>query len=107
MNTTEVLPTRFRPDSNLAAESDTPSNTQDRPNSPHQDHPPTMLLRVDSSPVKLLTLRELCDWYIERVLIQCGGKRKDTARALGIGRTSLYRYLKKSDREKRDGDWPQ
>jgi DNA-binding NtrC family response regulator len=31
------------------------------------------------------------------MLNRCGGNREATAQFLGIGRTSLYRYLKKLD----------
>jgi transcriptional regulator of acetoin/glycerol metabolism len=40
-------------------------------------------------------LDEMCDWYIQCTLQCFGGNREATARALGIGRTTLYRYLKK------------
>ena len=42
-----------------------------------------------------LTLRELQDLYVGRVLEMCNGNRQKTAQILGIGRTSLYRHLKR------------
>lgn len=40
-----------------------------------------------------ITLEELQDQYIQRILGLCKGNRKQTAKVLGIGRTTLYRYL--------------
>lgn len=40
------------------------------------------------------TLQELRDLYIDRVLDMCEGNHSRAARILGIGRTTLYRYLK-------------
>jgi DNA-binding NtrC family response regulator len=68
-----------------------------------QDRSRRMTHGADSTTVKFLTLDEVCDRYIRCTLNRCGGNREATARALGIGRTSLYRYLKKLDREKREG----
>lgn len=39
------------------------------------------------------TLKELEKIYILKILEQCGGKQKDTAKILGIGRTTLWRKL--------------
>jgi ActR/RegA family two-component response regulator len=36
--------------------------------------------------------------HIQRVLEMCNGNRVRTAQVLGIGRTSLYRFLKRSDK---------
>jgi DNA-binding NtrC family response regulator len=47
-----------------------------------------------SAPV---TLQELQDLYIQRILALCKDDRKQTARVLGIGRTTLYRYLKRAN----------
>jgi DNA-binding NtrC family response regulator len=44
-----------------------------------------------------ITLQEFQDLYIQRVLALCKGDRKQTARVLGIGRTTLYRYLKRAN----------
>ncbi len=44
---------------------------------------------------KPLALDELCKVHIQRVLEMCQGNRLRTAQILGIGRTSLYRYLKR------------
>lgn len=40
---------------------------------------------------------EICNTYISRVLEMCGGSRTETARMLGIGRTSLYRFLRRDN----------
>jgi DNA-binding NtrC family response regulator len=44
--------------------------------------------------VNFLTLDEMCDRYILFAFNRCGRKYEAAARALGIGRTSLYRYMK-------------
>ena len=96
MDTASVLSTRFPSNSNLTtARPEIPSNTLGRPNRLPQDHTRGTPSSTASSEVKLLTLDEMCDWYIRCVLIQCEGNKEATARVLGIGRTSLYRYLKK------------
>jgi predicted DNA-binding transcriptional regulator AlpA len=38
--------------------------------------------------------------HIHRVLDMCQGNRLRAAQVLGIGRTSLYRYLKDDEKEK-------
>src|SRR5579863_3302942 len=43
-------------------------------------------------------LDEVRSVHIQRVLEMCNGNRVRTAQVLGIGRTSLYRFLKRSDR---------
>src|ERR1700733_6129996 len=45
-----------------------------------------------------LPLDEVRSVHIQRVLEMCNGNRVRTAQVLGIGRTSLYRFLKRSDR---------
>jgi len=45
-----------------------------------------------------LTLQEVRREHIERVLDTCQGNRLRAAQMLGIGRTSLYRFLKRSAR---------
>src|SRR2546426_133296 len=55
-----------------------------------------------------LSLDEVCAQHIQRVLEMCQGNRLRAAQILGIGRTSLYRYLKrdgydKSSQEKSGG----
>ena len=40
----------------------------------------------------LLTLDEICDIYVQRVLARCGGNCVSTAKILGINLTSLDRY---------------
>jgi transcriptional regulator of acetoin/glycerol metabolism len=43
-----------------------------------------------------LPLDEVRRVHIQRVLDMCKGNRVRTAQVLGIGRTSLYRFLKRS-----------
>jgi transcriptional regulator of acetoin/glycerol metabolism len=47
-----------------------------------------------------LPLDEVRSVHIQRVLEMCNGNRVRTAQVLGIGRTSLYRFLKRSDGQK-------
>ena len=42
-----------------------------------------------------LSLEEVRKMHIQRVLEMCQGNRLRAAQILGIGRTSLYRYLKR------------
>jgi len=46
-----------------------------------------------------MPLSEMRRIHIRRVLETCNGNRVRAARMLGIGRTSLYRFLKSSDKE--------
>jgi DNA-binding NtrC family response regulator len=46
-----------------------------------------------------LPLSEMRRIHIRRVLETCNGNRVRAARMLGIGRTSLYRFLKTSDKQ--------
>ena len=48
-----------------------------------------------------LSLEEVRKAHIQRVLEMCHGNRLRTAQILGIGRTSLYRYLKRDGYERR------
>jgi len=47
-----------------------------------------------------LSLGEMRKTHIHRVLDMCQGNRLRAAQVLGIGRTSLYRYLKQDEEEK-------
>jgi DNA-binding protein Fis len=47
-----------------------------------------------------LSLGEVRKIHIQRVLNICQGNRLRAAQVLGIGRTSLYRYLKSDAEEK-------
>jgi transcriptional regulator with PAS, ATPase and Fis domain len=47
-----------------------------------------------------LSLEEMRKIHIHRVLDMCQGNRLRAAQVLGIGRTSLYRYLKEGAEEK-------
>ena len=49
-----------------------------------------------------LSLEEMRDAHIERVLELCQGNRLRAAQVLGIGRTSLYRYLKRDKSANRE-----
>ena len=49
-----------------------------------------------------LSLDEVCTQHIQKVLDVCKGNRLRAAQILGIGRTSLYRYLKKEGTEHKD-----
>jgi DNA-binding NtrC family response regulator len=49
---------------------------------------------------KPLFLDDVCNQHIRRVLELCQGNRKRAAQILGIGRTSLYRYVKLNGPEK-------
>ncbi|MEQ1354494.1 MAG: helix-turn-helix domain-containing protein, partial [Candidatus Acidiferrum sp.] len=46
-----------------------------------------------------LSLEEVRRVHIQRVLQMCMGNRLRAAQVLGIGRTSLYRYLKRDQAE--------
>ncbi len=50
-----------------------------------------------------LSLDEVCAQHIQRVLEVCKGNRLRAAQILGIGRTSLYRYLKRDAAEHKTG----
>src|SRR6266403_1619719 len=47
-----------------------------------------------------LSLEEMRKVHIHRILDMCQGNRLRAAQVLGIGRTSLYRYLKDDEKEK-------
>ena len=51
-----------------------------------------------------LTLEEVRREHIERVLQTCQGNRLRAAQVLGIGRTSLYRFLKRRHGKASEGD---
>ena len=51
-----------------------------------------------TKPWRPLPLEEVRREHIERVLELCSGNRVRAAQMLGIGRTSLYRYLKREGR---------
>jgi len=48
-----------------------------------------------------LSLEEVRKVHIQKVLQMCNGNRLRTAQILGIGRTTLYRYLKRDGYEAR------
>jgi DNA-binding NtrC family response regulator len=94
VNTTAAHPTEFRSTSNLTANPETPSDTIGHPNGQSPDRPNQRPPSAESIGVNFLKLDEMCDRYILFVFNRCGRKYGTTARALGIGRTSLYRYMK-------------
>ena len=53
-----------------------------------------------------MSLEEVRREHIERVLDFCSGNRVRAAKMLGIGRTSLYRYLKREDSARRAAGIP-
>jgi Bacterial regulatory protein, Fis family len=95
MNARTTLPARPLSNPNLTAKSETPSTTTASPNQLDGDHPCPKLPSADWTSVKVLTLDEVRDRYILWMLDRCGGNREETALFLGIGRSTLYRYLKK------------
>src|SRR3984893_526324 len=54
---------------------------------------------ADGDEWRPLSLDEVRKVHIQRVLGMCQGKRVRAAQILGIGRTSLYRYLKRDGRD--------
>jgi DNA-binding protein Fis len=56
---------------------------------------------ADWTSAKMLTLSEVCDKHIEWVLERCGGNCTTAAKLLGIGKTSVYRYLERVGRRKK------
>ena len=67
-----------------------------------EDLPETMHHHLAKPPLgtalESLSLDEVCNAHIRRVLALCRGNRLRAAQILGIGRTSLYRYLKQDPR---------
>ena len=55
---------------------------------------PTLLPLPSGEEGELVTLEEAERRHVLRVLEACGGQQVDTARVLGIGRTTLWRKLK-------------
>jgi two-component system, NtrC family, response regulator HydG len=56
---------------------------------------------LESDDWKPLSLEEMRKVHIQRVLEMCRGNRLRAAQFLGIGRTSLYRYLKRDGADTR------
>jgi transcriptional regulator of acetoin/glycerol metabolism len=84
MHDTTTVPAHPPAKSSPTAKSDAPSKTHC-----------LMSCNADWTEVEVLTLDELCARHIRRVLNRCGGNCTATAQLLGIGRTTLYRYLKR------------
>ena len=53
-----------------------------------------------------LPLEEIRRQHIRRVLDACEGNRVRAAQLLGIGRTSLYRFLKRAEKKRADASTP-
>jgi DNA-binding NtrC family response regulator len=67
---------------------------------PHVRQQPAPDLRL---PVGRMTLEEVKQWYVARVLEEAGGNKAHAAEILGIDRTTLYRVLRRQgDREEGD-----
>jgi len=62
----------------------------------HIEKPQSAVAGENWRPLPLSEMRRI---HIRRVLETCNGNRVRAARMLGIGRTSLYRFLKSSDNE--------
>ena len=51
----------------------------------------------DAALAKLPKLDEICDLYVWQVLDLCGGHRVRAAQTLGVGKTSIYRYIRRGN----------
>jgi len=58
-----------------------------------RDHQRSRIVIDGDDPAELITLSELEQRYVRRVLAACGGNKTHAARVLGIDRRSLYRRL--------------
>jgi len=67
---------------------------------PEHLHKPLGRAAAGREPWRPLPLEEVRRLHIERVLEMCAGNRVRAAQVLGIGRTSLYRYLKRAGKTK-------
>jgi DNA-binding NtrC family response regulator len=61
-----------------------------------RDHQSTRLVIEGDDPTDLVTLSEIEERYVRRVVEICGGNKSQAAKVLGIDRRSLYRRLGKS-----------
>jgi DNA-binding NtrC family response regulator len=76
------------------------SSTIDVSDLPEQVQRPKRRLAPNSEGWSPLPLDEIRSAHIQRMLDMCKGNRVRTAQMLGIGRTSLYRFLKRGDNSK-------
>jgi transcriptional regulator with PAS, ATPase and Fis domain len=67
----------------------------------HLQAPETAQTRIDAPGWQPLPLAEIRRMHVERVLEVCNGNRVRAAEMLGIGRTSLYRMLKRRNGSRR------
>jgi ActR/RegA family two-component response regulator len=93
MDETTTLPRNSLAKSAPTAKSDAPSKTTAHLKQFPQAHLRPCHANADWTAGKVLTLDEICDRHVRWVLHHCGGNHVVTARLLGIGRTTLYRYL--------------
>ena len=73
----------------------------DLPEQLQQRHAPGAAPGDEWAPLSLEEVRKI---HIQRVLDMCQGNRLRAAHILGIGRTSLYRYLKRDGHDERQKD---
>jgi transcriptional regulator with PAS, ATPase and Fis domain len=59
--------------------------------------------RTEGDNWRPLSMEEMRKVHIHRILDMCQGNRLRAAQVLGIGRTSLYRYLKEGGEERPKG----
>jgi transcriptional regulator of acetoin/glycerol metabolism len=71
----------------------------DLPEHMQQRHAPRAGSGDEWAPLSLEEVRKI---HIQRVLEMCQGNRLRAAQILGIGRTRLYRYLKRDDYDDRE-----
>lgn len=75
------------------------SDTRLEPDSRHEGRREQARPAASSAGAEPLSLEHVKHLHVERVLEMCGGNRVRAARILGIGRTSLYRFLKRRQQE--------
>jgi DNA-binding NtrC family response regulator len=75
------------------------SNFIDTPDLPPHLQRPSPAAAHGEDATRLLSLGEVRRRHIARVLEACHGNRVRAAQALGIGRTSLYRFLKRETKQ--------
>jgi two-component system response regulator HydG len=61
-----------------------------------RDHRPIVIVVAGQDPAELVTLAEVEQRYVARVVAACGANKSKAARVLGIDRRSLYRRLRET-----------